>query len=210
MSDALDEERRAEFLQILHELRETQEIERREKESQKLAQVRVRSGEVTNGLSRKKPERPSSESRASHNKTTRDGSRAGSIQERPKKDAAVSEHSGQSVQTSSASHAAANMSHPRFQPPSKSQNDQKMQNFSRNPTPSYFYQLLHAFYSWQTFARRLWTTSPKASLRLLCSALIIILAFSNRDVRERCQRMFRNGWDKVRRTAGMGVRVSYM
>lgn len=49
-------------------------------------------------------------------------------------------------------------------------------------------------------------TNPMVLLRLLAFMVAIIVAFSRRDVKDRVRRM----WDKVRATAGMGVKVSYI
>lgn len=47
-------------------------------------------------------------------------------------------------------------------------------------------------------------------LRLLAFMIALLLALSRRDVKERLQRVLGNGWNKVRATAGMGVKVSYI
>ncbi|KAF2126182.1 hypothetical protein P153DRAFT_369534 [Dothidotthia symphoricarpi CBS 119687] len=54
------------------------------------------------------------------------------------------------------------------------------------------------------------TTNPLAFLRTIMFLLALSLAVGRRDVRERILRIVRNGWDKVRRTVGMGVKVSYI
>lgn len=48
--------------------------------------------------------------------------------------------------------------------------------------------------------------NPMALLRFLFFVLGLIVALSRRDVKERIAR----GWDKVRQTMGMGVKVSYI
>jgi hypothetical protein len=54
------------------------------------------------------------------------------------------------------------------------------------------------------------TANPMASFRTILFLLAFALAFSRRDLRERIMRILRNAWDKVRRTVGMGVKVSYI
>lgn len=52
--------------------------------------------------------------------------------------------------------------------------------------------------------------NPMAFFRTLLFLLAFALAMGRRDLRERIMRILRNGWDKVRRTVGMGVKVSYI
>ncbi|RYN22028.1 hypothetical protein AA0113_g7134 [Alternaria arborescens] len=54
------------------------------------------------------------------------------------------------------------------------------------------------------------TANPMAFFRTLLFLLAFGLAFGRRDLRERILRIIRNAWDKVRRTVGMGVKVSYI
>lgn len=52
--------------------------------------------------------------------------------------------------------------------------------------------------------------SPMAFARALLFMLGIIMAFSRQDVRERVRRITGAGWQKVKGTIGMGVKVSYI
>lgn len=54
------------------------------------------------------------------------------------------------------------------------------------------------------------TANPMAFFRTLLFLLAFALAFGRRDLRERIMRILRTAWDKVRRTVGMGVKVSYI
>jgi hypothetical protein len=54
------------------------------------------------------------------------------------------------------------------------------------------------------------STNPMALLRTILFLMGIIIAFSRRDVRERVRRITGVGWEKVRNTVGMGVKVSYI
>ncbi|KAF2197943.1 hypothetical protein GQ43DRAFT_402001 [Delitschia confertaspora ATCC 74209] len=54
------------------------------------------------------------------------------------------------------------------------------------------------------------TANPMALFRTLLFFLAFALAFGRRDIRERIMRVLRNAMDKVRRTVGMGVKVSYI
>ncbi|KAI0428603.1 hypothetical protein F5Y09DRAFT_312568 [Xylaria sp. FL1042] len=53
-------------------------------------------------------------------------------------------------------------------------------------------------------------TNPMLLMRLLAFVISIIVVFSRRDLRERIKRILGSGWNKVKQTAGMGVKVSYI
>ena len=52
--------------------------------------------------------------------------------------------------------------------------------------------------------------SPAALLRTILFVFVLTLAMGRRDVRELLQRVSASGWERVKRTAGMGVKVSYI
>ena len=52
--------------------------------------------------------------------------------------------------------------------------------------------------------------NPMSLLRFVLFLMGVILAFSRRDVKDRLGRLTGAGWDKVKRTVGMGVKVSYI
>lgn len=52
--------------------------------------------------------------------------------------------------------------------------------------------------------------NPMILLRTLAFIVALLLVFSRQDVKERVKRSVRNGWEKIRATAGMGVKVSYI
>jgi hypothetical protein len=54
------------------------------------------------------------------------------------------------------------------------------------------------------------TRNPMAFFRALLFLLAFGLAFGRRDLRERVLGIIRRAWDKMRRTVGMGVKVSYI
>jgi hypothetical protein len=54
------------------------------------------------------------------------------------------------------------------------------------------------------------TANPMAFFRTLLFLLAFGLAFGRRDLRERVLGIMRRAWEKVRRTVGMGVKVSYI
>lgn len=52
--------------------------------------------------------------------------------------------------------------------------------------------------------------NPISLLRFVLFLMSLIVAFSRRDVKDRLGRLTGAGWDKVKRTVGMGVKVSYI
>ncbi|KPI37049.1 uncharacterized protein AB675_3585 [Cyphellophora attinorum] len=52
--------------------------------------------------------------------------------------------------------------------------------------------------------------NSSAVFRLLLFLVAFMMAYSRRDVRERVQAVLGKSWDKMRRTVGMGVKVSYI
>ncbi|KAL8749995.1 MAG: hypothetical protein Q9184_006592 [Pyrenodesmia sp. 2 TL-2023] len=54
------------------------------------------------------------------------------------------------------------------------------------------------------------SNNPLAILRFVLFLVALLVALGRRDVKERVKRITRSGWDKVRKTVGMGVKVSYI
>ena len=52
--------------------------------------------------------------------------------------------------------------------------------------------------------------NPMMLLRFVVFLMGLIIAFSRRDIRNRLSRLTGAGWDKIRKTVGMGVQVSYI
>lgn len=51
---------------------------------------------------------------------------------------------------------------------------------------------------------------PVVLLRFLLFLVALLVAVSRRDVKDRINKIAKDGWDRVRRTIGMGVKVSYI
>jgi len=81
------------------------------------------------------------------------------------------------------------------------------------PPPGLYKRASNLFAAMQTLilnTAQSMTQNPMAFLRTLLFILAFALAFGRRDLRERVQRILRTAWEKVRRTVGMGVKVSYI
>ncbi|CAI6337071.1 unnamed protein product [Periconia digitata] len=82
-----------------------------------------------------------------------------------------------------------------------------------SPPPNLYHRASIVFASIQaliTNTAQSMTANPMAMFRTLLFLLAFALAFGRRDLRERILRIIRMAWEKVRRTVGMGVKVSYI
>ena len=52
--------------------------------------------------------------------------------------------------------------------------------------------------------------SPVSLLRFLLFVVALLLALGRNDVRQRLARILGVSWDRIRKTVGMGVKVSYI
>lgn len=52
--------------------------------------------------------------------------------------------------------------------------------------------------------------NPMSLLRFILFLMGLVVALSRRDVKDRLGRLTGAGWDKMKRTVGMGVKVSYI
>jgi len=53
-------------------------------------------------------------------------------------------------------------------------------------------------------------TNPIILIRTITFVVGLLVLLSRRDVKERIKKVMANGWNKVRATAGMGVKVTYI
>jgi hypothetical protein len=83
----------------------------------------------------------------------------------------------------------------------------------RTPPPGFYNRASTMFASINTLianAAHQMTANPMALFRTFLFLLAFLLAIGRRDLRERVMRLIRAAWEKVRRTVGMGVKVSYI
>ncbi|EXJ66532.1 uncharacterized protein A1O5_10201 [Cladophialophora psammophila CBS 110553] len=74
-------------------------------------------------------------------------------------------------------------------------------------------QARQLFLALSNLVRNLATTlqkNPTAMLRFLLFVLAFVIAFSQKQIREKTREVARRAWEKLRRTVGMGVKVSYI
>lgn len=202
LSEVLDEERKEVFLQTLDGLKEEKEqgdlratALQREKDAELERQMRQtecqnaeeataerqeQNGHKRNGSLEKKPSNRTSKSRGTKSTDRQSGSKPGTSSGRT----AFSPPSGSSK----------NVKKPE-KPESRARQNRAVGNVLRNLVQ---------------YVSRMISSNPLSLARLVLFVLGIVMALSRQDVRERIRRVTGAGWQKVKGTIGMGVKVSYI
>jgi hypothetical protein len=183
MSEVLDDERKEAFLLALHSLREEKEdAEAREEKLRQQQQEQMEERRRETEVQRQEESRAEDERRKREEENRRPlrGS-----DERLRK--------------------------PPQAPPSRTSRQPAKR--PTTPPPSFYNRASVMFASIQALIANTahqMTANPLALFRTFFFLLAFVLAIGRRDLRERVLRILRNAWDKLRRTAGMGVKVSYI
>jgi hypothetical protein len=102
---------------------------------------------------------------------------------------------------------------PQQSPPQASRTSRQPAKRPPTPPPSFYNRASNIFAAIQAMIANTahqMTSNPMAFFRTIMFLLVFATAFGRRDLRERIMRILRNAWDKIRRTVGMGVKVSYI
>lgn len=194
MSEVLDDERKEAFLLALHSLKE--EKEDADKREERLRQQQQEQME----RHRKETEaRRLEQSRAEDERRKRE--------EENRRQPRGSDEVFRKTSSSSNPRAAAQP------PPNSSSRVSKPAKKAVKPPPSFYHRASSALTSVQALilnTAHSMTANPLALFRTLLFLLAFALAFGRRDLRERILLLIRTAWEKVRRTIGMGVKVSYI
>lgn len=199
VSSVLDEERRDAFLQALQSLQdEKRESERKEREEQQ-----KQDDQLQKDLEEARKLRAENEARErrriEEERAKREGSEIDYGVERS------SETNGKAGHTRASSSAAISRSAKTNNPKGKGKAVAARPGIGKRATMI----LLNLRNVVAQMASTV-TGNPMLLMRLVAFAISIIYMFGKKDIRERLQRVFRTGWDKVKATAGMGVKVSYI
>jgi len=193
MSEVLDDERKEAFLLALHSLKE--EKEDAEKREEKLRQQQQEQLEERRRESeaRRLEQARQDEERRKRDEESRKQPRADTERNR------VDDRSRQPKPSSTSSQSSGTRRTPAKKPPT--------------PPPGLYKRVGGLFAAIQKAvadSARQVTSNPLAFLRTLLFLIAFGLALGKRDLRERIMRLIRLVMDKVRRTVGMGVKVSYI
>jgi flagellar biosynthesis GTPase FlhF len=184
MSEVLDDERKEAFLLALHSLKE-------EKEEAEIREAKLRQQQQEQMEQRRKE----SEARRLEQSRAED--------ERRKREEENRRQPRGSDEVFRKSHA----------PPASSRTSRPAAKKAVSPPPSLYHRLSAMYGSMQTVVlntAQSMTANPLAFIRTLLFLLALTLALGRRDLRERIMRVLRNAWEKILRTVGMGVKVSYI
>ena len=205
MSEALDDERREAFLLALESLRE-------EKKHDAVREVELRKRQEEELEKRRQDEARAAEEAEAQRRTQEAEQRE---RRAASSNAAVREKTNSSRASQLNGHNQNNSQRP---PGPASRHDRHdrhdRQDRKRAPAPATLYGraslMMASLQNSLLQARRSVSRNPMALLRFVLFLLAFMLAFARRDVRERMRRISGDAWDKLRRTMGMGVKVSYI
>lgn len=186
MSEVLDDERKEAFLLALHSLKE-------EREESEVREAKLRQQQQEQMEQRRK------ESEAHRLEQSRAEDERRKREEENRRQPRGSEEIFRRSQHRQAPSASSRASRPAKK--------------AVSPPPGLYHRLSSIVTSMQTLVSNTahsMTANPMAVFRTLLFLLAFALAFGRQDLRERIMRMLRNAWVKIRRTVGMGVKVSYI
>lgn len=213
LSSVLDEERRDAFLQALQSLQEEQqEAERLEREEKERQDEQLRNDlEMARKLRAENEERE--RKRLEEERSRREGSEVDyGIDQSP----AVNQNSTNgSVNGSSSSkpRPTRKSSSISMKAGSSSPKDKATSSRAITSTPTLTARVTMLMSYLSRVMEQLgvhFRTNPVALLKLVAYIAMFATMLGNRKFRERVQRVLGTGWNKVRATAGMGVKVSYI
>ncbi|KAH6625806.1 hypothetical protein C7974DRAFT_338090 [Boeremia exigua] len=193
MSEVLDDERKEAFLLALHGLQEEKEdAERREEKlrQQQQEQLDERRRETeARRLDQAKQDDDRRKRDEENKRQSKPDAERNKLDDRPR----------QPKSASTGSQSSGTRRAPAKKPPI--------------PPPGLYHRVGGLFATIQkvvTDSARQMTTNPLAFLRTVLFLIAFALAFGRRDLRERVMRLLQQAIDKVKRTIGMGVKVSYI
>jgi hypothetical protein len=186
MSEVLDDERKEAFLLALHSLQEERaDAEAREEKLRQQQQEQMEERRKETEARRLEQSRAEDERRKREEENRR----------QPRGSDEVYEKS------------------PQAPPSQSSRTSRQPAKTPRSPPPSFYNRASTMFASMQTLIANTahqMTANPMALFRTFLFLIAFLLAIGRRDLRERVMRLMRAAWEKVRRTVGMGVKVSYI
>ena len=209
LSEVLDEERREVFLQTLDGLKE----EKEQGELRAAALQREKDAELERQMrdaERRRAEEAAAVERAQQNEHKRNTSEVDYGIEKSRRSTSkgkgtksVEKQNGKAGGPSGRAAAS-----PLTGPPSSSKNVRKAEAPESRPRqPRALMNILRNLFR---YIIQSVTGNPLSFVRAILFALGIIMALSRQEIRERARRIYEAGWQKVKGTVGMGMKVSYI
>ncbi|KZF21530.1 hypothetical protein L228DRAFT_283682 [Xylona heveae TC161] len=207
ISEYLDEERREAFLHTLHSLKD-ESLRDKEHEAALLREQQERlEQDQKEAEARRVAEARSAEDKA---KSSREASRGDfAINHKTTNGSATVRENNAGALPHSKSAKPGSASRPQVSPNSESRSSVR----KRESPPSIYRRATSMMGSLQKLIMEMGHSisgNPMVLLRIILFLVGLILTFSRRDIREKIRRLTGSGWDKIKGTVGMGVKVSYI
>jgi len=197
MSEVLDEDRKEAFLQALQALQDEPKHEAQREEALR----KQRQEQLDNARRRDEEERRIAEKSKENQRRERESSMSSRQSER-----------SQSRPPSAIRPNTKAVSEPRPTPTNAKPSAQPAKR-PKPPPASFYKRAIFMIFAMQQnllrLGRSVWR-HPFVLMRMVFFLFAIVIALARRDVRERVERTLKSSWEKVRRTIGMGVKVSYI
>lgn len=210
LSEVLDEERKDSFLQTLTELKEEKErgIQRaaelqREKEAELERQIQ----EEENRKKAEAAEQRSQRNGPGHKRTSTETD-YGIEKNRP--NGAAKGRSPKTEKSAGSGKSSSSASGRTSFPASSSSKNVKKPEKATAPVSRRLQGLYNLLRNILQNVKHSVVGNPMAFLRTILFTLGILMALSRQDMRERIRRLTDSGWQKIRGTVGMGMKVSYI
>jgi hypothetical protein len=214
MSEVLDEERREAFLQALQSLQDEQnEVARQEREAQRREEEELQR-EIEEGRKRREAEERERQMREEQERQERASVRTAGTNSsevdygiEPQKKAQASNGSANGSAKGRASNGKTKRNGGTVSHTSRPSNSKAV------GPPSMLRRVTAIMSNIGNLVEAVAThvqSSPLILIRTLAFIITMLLILSNKKIKERVQRLLGTGWGKVKATAGMGVKVSYI
>lgn len=195
VSPVLDDERREAFLQALQSLRDEQEEQERQANEERERQEEELRKEIEDAKRLRAENEERERKRIEEERSLREGSEVDyGVDETP-------------------SHPAANRNRPARSPSAASSRQTKRPNGKAVAAPTLSSRASMVIMRLRNVIEQLGmslNSNPMMLARFMAFIVGIILMLGHRGIRERVQRILGSSWNKIKATAGMGVKVTYI
>lgn len=216
-SEVLDDERREAFLQALQSLQDEQaEQDIRQAEAQRRYEEQLQRDVEEDRRRRIAQEQKELERQLEAEQAqqaTRFNSRKGDSEIDYGIDDTSSHHAAPSTSNTKRQSSPSKKLNPKSKSSLSKQSPKTSKSLDKKPSVSIISRTSAIFTHLQNVLREIslsWSRNPMVLIRMLAFIVAILALLGKKDLRKRIQAIMSKGWDKVRATAGMGVKVSYI